>query len=201
MMDEGADLFGVSPDLPARQFAGRLALLLFADGAGFETRETARIAVGLDGLAGDRHAGTARPACSRVPWYPRGTPIRNSRQVSIVAPDEIAEIARRLNLAELRPGWIGANLVIEGVPQLTRLPPGTRLHFPSSAALVVEAENQPCRHAGAAVAAATGAPVELEFAKAARGLRGLVGWVERAGELCAGDAIKVKVPAQRLWRG
>ncbi|QFR32801.1 MOSC domain-containing protein [Ancylobacter sp. TS-1] len=195
-----ADLFGAPAAIPAQRLAARLAGTLIADGDSFATRAVPGLTVTLEGVPGDRHAGHSRPADSRVPWYPRGTPIRNARQISLVAPDELAEIARRLGVSEVRPEWIGANLVIEGVPHLTALPPGTRLHFPGGAALAVEGENAPCRHAGAAVAAATGeSAAELGFPKLAGGLRGLVAWVERAGELVAGSDIEVRVPPQRLW--
>jgi hypothetical protein len=207
-MSETADLFAAdafadnTPTIPARRFTAQATRLLIADGEGFVTREVERLAVELKGLASDRHHGHARPACSRVPWYPRGAPIRNSRQLSLVAPDELAEIARRLGLAEVRPEWIGANLVIEGVTRLTRLPSGTRLHFPSGAALAIEGENGPCRHAGASIGAhyREQEGLDLRFPQVARGLRGLVAWVERAGDLTTGE-IEVRVPAQHLWRG
>ncbi|MFT0859753.1 MOSC domain-containing protein [Ancylobacter sp. G4_0304] len=199
------DLFGVAA-VPASRFKARLARTLLADGDGFVTRDVPALAVTLEGVRGDRHAGHARPADSRVPWYPRGAPIRNCRQVSLVASDELARIAERLGLEEVRPEWLGANLVVEGIADFTRLPPGTRLHFPGGAALAVEGENAPCRHAGAAVA--DGAPdaggragLDLAFVQAAKGLRGLVAWVEREGTLTAGDEISVRVPEQRLWRG
>jgi hypothetical protein len=207
-MSETADLFAAdafaasAPDIPGRRFTARAAQLLIADDDGFVTREVERIAVELDGVPGDRHSGHARPACSRVPWYPRGAPIRNARQLSLVAPDELGEIARRMNLPEVRPEWIGANLLIDGVTRLTRLPPGTRLHFPSGAALAIEGENGPCRHAGAAIGAhyPDREGLDVLFPQVARGLRGLVAWVERAGELTSGE-IEVRVPAQHLWRG
>lgn len=195
------DLFGAPISLAAQRFAARLARTLIADGEGFATREVPRLQVTLEGIPGDRHAGFARAADSRVPWFPRGTPIRNSRQLSLVAMDELAEIAHRLGIAQVRPEWIGANLVIEGIGGLTGLPPGTRLIFAGGAALVVEGENAPCRHAGAAVAAfhSEVPGLDLAFAQRAKGLRGLVAWVERAGELVADSEIEVRVAAQRLW--
>lgn len=42
----------------------------------------------------------------------------------LIAPDELAGIARCLDMPEVRPEWIGANLVIESVPRLTPPPPG-----------------------------------------------------------------------------
>lgn len=195
------DLFGAPVAVPAQRFVARLARTLIADGESFATREVRQLVVTLEGVPGDRHAGYARAADARVPWYRRGTPIRNARQVSIVAPDELSEIARRLGVPEVRPEWIGANLVIEGVRRLTRLPPGTRLHLAGGAALAVEGENAPCRHAGAALAAQMPGRegLELDFVKMAKGLRGLVAWVECAGDLVAGTPVEVRVPEQRPW--
>lgn len=207
-----SDLFGTAvveapAALPGRRLKARLARTLLADGQGFLTRDVAALDLTLDGITGDRHAGAARKADARVPWYPRGAPIRNTRQVSLVAVDELAVLASRLGVAEVRPEWLGANLVVAGLARLTRLPVGTRLHFPGGAALVVEGENAPCRHAGQAVAdgiaemglALPAADLALAFVTAARGLRGLVAWVERAGALEAGAQISVRVPAQQLW--
>ncbi|WGD31809.1 MOSC domain-containing protein [Ancylobacter sp. WKF20] len=206
------DLFGATvveapAALPGRRLKARLARTLLADGRGFLTRDVAALDLTLDGITGDRHAGAARKADARVPWYPRGAPIRNTRQVSLVALDELAAVAARLGVVEIRPEWLGANLVVEGLARLTRLPVGTRLHFPGGAALVVEGENAPCRHAGQAVAegiaemglALPAADLALAFVTAAKGLRGLVAWVERAGALEAGAEISVRVPAQQLW--
>ncbi|MCS0501693.1 MOSC domain-containing protein [Ancylobacter mangrovi] len=201
-MSYSTDLFAEPDTLPAQRFRARLARTLIADGEGFATRDVPRLPLTLEGVPGDRHAGHARPADSRVPWYPRGAPIRNARQLTLVAPDELEAIAHRLGVPEVRPEWVGANLVVEGVERLTWLPPGTRLHFPGGAALAVEGENAPCRHAGAAVARACPgvAGLDLAFVKAAAGLRGLVAWVERAGEIAAGTDVELRVPAQRLWR-
>ena len=199
-----ADLFGIEPQttsIAGQRFTARLKQLLIADGTGFATRDIGRLDVTLDGVPGDWHEGISRPADSRVPWYPRGTPIRNTRQVTILSPDELDEMASQLGVAQVKPEWIGANMVLEGIPCLTQLPPGTRLHFPSGAALAVEAENAPCRHAGAAVGAfyPEVEGMDVAFVKAAKGLRGLVAWVERAGEILVGCEVSVRVPAQQLW--
>lgn len=215
--DTPPDLFGAPATdgagaapvaLPGRRLKAHIARTLLADGRGFVTRDVPALTVTLDGIADDRHAGAARKADARVPWYPRGAPIRNTRQVSLVEMDELAVLAARLGVSEVRPEWLGANLVVEGLARLTQLPVGTRLHFPGGAALVVEGENAPCRHAGQAVAQGLAGPggasepapgLALAFVAAAKGLRGLVAWVERAGELEAGAEITVRVPAQRLW--
>ena len=81
----------------------------------------------------DFHAGHTRRSGGREPWYPRGTEMRNERQLSIVAADELAMVAERMAIAEIRPEWIGANLVLEGVPRLSMLPSGTLLFLPRAA--------------------------------------------------------------------
>ncbi|WP_204313352.1 MOSC domain-containing protein, partial [Klebsiella michiganensis] len=82
---------------------------------------------GFDGIAGDFHAGATRRSGGREPWYPRGTEMRNERQLSLVAADELSIVAERMELKEIKPEWIGANLLIEGVPNLSMLPAGSLL--------------------------------------------------------------------------
>jgi MOSC domain-containing protein YiiM len=149
------------------------------------------------GIAGDRHEGLVRPSGPREPWYPRGTPMRNERQVSIVGTEELAEIAATLGIEHLDPGWIGANLCLSGLPNLTRLAPRTLLLFPSGATLRIDGDNDPCRKSGAAIAAQIPDRPDLQFAfvKAAKDKRGLVAWVEREGTIRAGDEVTV-----RTWR-
>ncbi len=91
-----------------------------------------------------------------------------------------------------------------GIANLSWLPVGSRIVF-AEVTLVVEGQNAPCRIAGKAIAnhltpgAAPGG-LDLDFAKMAKGLRGLVVTVERAGTVRAGEEITVKVPPQTLWQ-
>jgi hypothetical protein len=149
------------------------------------------------GVLGDRHEGLTRRSGPREPWYPRGTQMRNERQLSIVGMEELAEIAAVLGLPHLDPAWIGANLCLSGIPHLTGLPPRTLLLFPSGATIRIDGHNDPCRKSGAAIAAQVEGRPDLQFAfvKAARDRRGLVGWVEREGIVRAGDEVSV-----RTWR-
>ncbi|BBE72534.1 putative metal-sulfur cluster biosynthesis proteins YuaD [Pleomorphomonas sp. SM30] len=197
------DLFGTpEPEIvPGRKLAARLEAVLIADGDGFATRPVDRFDLTLEGIAGDHHAGHVRRAGGREPWYPRGTAIRSGRQVSIVSAEDLAEVAAALGLAAVPPEAIGANMVLSGVARLSFLPAGSRLFLAGGAALVVEAQNAPCRDAGAALARALGRPeLETAFAKAAARRRGLVASVERAGAAEAGTAVSVRVPAQWIWR-
>jgi MOSC domain-containing protein YiiM len=172
--------------------------LLVADGADFVSRSVPHLELTLTGIARDRHAGTTRRSDARTPWHPRGTPIANTRQVSIVAVEECALVAQALGIAYLDPALLGANLVLGGLESLTQLPPATRLQFPSGATIFVTEPNAPCRQPGRKIARAHGDPdLEFAFPKAAIGLRGLVGLVEREGRVAAGDAVTVIVPRYR----
>lgn len=202
------DLDGIAAEpeiVPVRKLAARATGTYSALNGRFETQAVTELVLDLDGIQGDVHAGATRRAGGREPWYPRGTEMRNARQVSIVAADEMAVVARRMGIAEIRPEWIGANLVIEGVPRLSMLPPGTLLFFKGGATLKVDAQNHPCRIAGRLVAERAGMADReggaLAFAGKAKRLRGLVAWVEKPGTVRAGEAVSVRVPEQWIYRG
>jgi len=155
------------------------------------------VTVTLDGFAGDRHAGPTRRADARVPFFPRGAIIRNTRQLSLIAEEELAAIAAALGIPAVDPAWLGANIVTRGFPQLTALPPGTRLFFLDKATLVVAGENEPCIQPGRTIAAyhPDVPKIAPRFVKAALGRRGLVAWVECAGVVRTGDTLTVMLPA------
>lgn len=158
-----------------------------------------------DGIAGDRHHGATRLSGGREPWYKRGTQMRNERQISIVARDELALAAQAMGLEAIEPEWIGANLALAGVPMLSMLPPRSLLMFKSGATIRIDGQNAPCRFAGDAIAQnypeKDAKALALAFPKAAAGKRGLVGWVEREGTIAAGETLSVQVPQQWIWKG
>ncbi len=189
--------------IPARKLAAKAAALYLAPSDHFETCPVDELRLGFDGISGDFHAGSTRRSGGREPWYPRGTEMRNERQLSVVAADELAVVAERMGLAEIKPEWIGANLLIEGVPRLSMLPAGTLLFFKGGVTIKVDAQNGPCRISGRSIAENAGmADVEagaLLFPKAAKRLRGLVAWVEKPGTIRAGEEISVRVPEQWIY--
>lgn len=173
----------------------QIAALFSAIPPGFASNAVDRLALTLDGIPGDSHAGPTRTAGAREPWHPRGALIKNDRQLSILSVEELAEIAAGLGLADLPAGWIGANMVVCGLPNLSRVAPMTRLIGASGATLAVTAYNAPCRQSGRAVAERSGEPShEFRFVKAAHGKRGLVAYVERAGEIVVGETLKIVAP-------
>lgn len=197
------DLFGEPRIVPARKIAGSVSGLYVAAGKSFETQRVETLELGFEGIPGDVHAGLTRRSGGREPWYKRGTEMRNERQLSIVAADELAVVAARMGLEQILPEWLGANLIIEGVPRLTMLPAGTRLFFEGSATVKVDGENRPCRQAGKLVAERAGmGDIEagaLLFAKLAKRLRGLVAWVEKPGAITTGAAVSIHLPEQWIY--
>lgn len=189
--------------IPAKKLLATVDAVLTATGEDFVTREVEALELGFDGIAGDFHAGVTRRSGGREPWYPRGTEMRNERQLSIVAADELAQIAAGMGIAEIRPEWIGANLVLGGVPRLSMLPSGTMLFFSGGVTIKVDAQNAPCRLAGRSVARKAGLDdVEagaLLFPKHGRRLRGLVAWVEKPGRIERGDQVSVRIPEQWIY--
>jgi len=162
------------------------------------------IQVELDGVVGDRHRSYTRKAWSGDK-QPQGTVRRNERQWSAVSVEELVDIQNEIDLKEpLTAESLGANLCIEGIAELSRLPKGTILKFPSGAELIVEEFNPPCHDMGKKLAAMhksnSGEPLPTtEFSKVAKLSRGVVGSVEVAGVIKAGDEIAIALYETPTW--
>ncbi|NKB52894.1 MAG: molybdenum cofactor sulfurase [Rhizobiaceae bacterium] len=186
----------------AQKKRGKVAGLFKAEGDGFVTTAVETLPLTFEGIPGDFHAGISRRSGAREPWYQRGTEMRNERQLSILAPDELRIIARRLEIPELKPEWIGGNLLLQGLESLTRLPPRTVLFFDGGATIRIDGDNLPCRTAGRSIAAQFDGreDIEGEFSKQSRDLRGLVGWVEKEGTISHGEEFEARIPKQWIYR-
>jgi len=194
----------VSQIAPGRHVNGHCVALLIETDQHPQTRPVKSLTLDLAGIPGTRHYGFTRKAGPREPWYRRGMEMRSGRQITVVSVEDLQAIAAVMDIASVAPEWIGANIVISGIPNFSFLPNGTRLTF-KDATLVVEAQNAPCRIAGKVIAqhVTPDAPpggLELDFAKKAKGLRGVVASVERAGTIHSGEDIVAKVPPQWLWQ-
>jgi MOSC domain-containing protein YiiM len=162
------------------------------------------IQVELVGIGNDGHRSYERKT-----WdgdkQPEGTIRRNERQWSAVSLEELAELSTEMDLTEqLTATCLGANLCFSGISQLSRLPKGTLLKFPSGVELSVEEYNPPCHHMGKKVASlyATKSGEALSstaFSKAAKLKRGIVGVVEVAGTINVGDVVTVEVYETPAW--
>lgn len=162
-----------------------------------ESLEEARLS--FAGIVGEAHGGVTRPSCSRVTaQHPKGTEIRNVRQLSILSVEDLHAIAAKMGVARLAPDWLGASLLIEGIPDFSRVPPSSRLQAPDGATLVVDMENRPC-HLPAEVIEAEAPGYGRAFRAAAAGRRGVTAWVEREGTIRVGETLRLHVPDQPVW--
>lgn len=180
---------------------GTVRRLGVADGSGFVTRAVEALELTLEGIPGDRHTGYSRGADARTPWFRRGEPIQNARQLSLVSVEDLEATAAELGLPDVDPDSLGANLLVEGMPAFSFLPRGTLLFFPSGATLCVTDQNAPCRHAGRSLAEHHPGDDRLEFrfVGAAKRRRGVVARVEKAGRIGAGESFEARIPEQWLW--
>ncbi|XXK32634.1 MOSC domain-containing protein [Rhodobacteraceae bacterium nBUS_24] len=154
----------------------------------------------FDGIVGESHSGVTRPSCLRVTMlHPKSTEIRNTRQLSILSAEEIAEIAASIGLEQLDPSWLGASIVISGVPDFTHIPPGSRLQTAAGTTLTVDLENAPCNWPAKEIEADRPGHGKA-FRSAAKGRRGITAWVERPGPLSIGDTVNLFIPTQRTWQ-
>lgn len=164
-------------------------------------RSVARDAVDVtyDGFVGEARAGLMRAACPRVVnQYPKGTEIRNTRQISLLSAEEMADVAKTLGLETMDPAWLGASIILEGIPDFTHVPPSSRLMSQNGTCLVVDMENRPCNIAGREVERAMPGH-GLGYKQAAKGKRGVTAWVEHDGALKIGDQMRLFIPDQPAW--
>jgi MOSC domain-containing protein YiiM len=185
-------------------FTGRVVSVCVGTGDTLTKEARDSIEVALDGIVGDRHSGL-----SRQNWegdkQAEGTLRRNERHWSAVSVEELAQIEQSMDLAEpLLASSLGANLCLEGVPELSQLSRGTVLKFSSGVELMVEEYNPPCSDMGKKLAGmhtsnSGEAIADSEFSKAAKFVRGLIGVVEVAGVINVGDEVAVEPERLPKW--
>ncbi len=152
------------------------------------------------GFEGEDHGGLTRAACSRVSsQHPLGTQIRNVRQFSIISVEEIEAVSAEMGIESLKPEWMGASIVVRGLPDFTHIPPSSRLQNSAGTTLVVDMENRPCMYPGKEVVEPHHPGKGKLLKSAAKGRRGVTAWVEREGLLKVGDTFTLHVPDQRGW--
>lgn len=155
--------------------------------------------LGFDGVKGERHEGLNRASCVRVSnLYPKGTEIRNVRQLSVLSAEELRQIAQDMELNQLDPSYLGASIVLRGIPDFSHIPPSSRLQAKSGMTITVDMENAPCVLPGREVEADHPGHGSA-FKPAAAGRRGITGWIERPGRIQLGDRLKLFVPDQPAW--
>lgn len=152
------------------------------------------------GFEGEDHGGLTRASCVRVKdQYPQGTEIRNVRQFSIISAEETAAAAAEIGLDEVKPEWLGASIMVKGLPDFTHVPPSSRLQATSGATLVIDMENRPCMYPGKEEVEPHHPGKGKLLKTALKDRRGVTAWVEREGLLKVGDTLTLHVPDQRAW--
>jgi hypothetical protein len=188
-----------------KTLSGKVVSVYLGDNQDLSKGQREKLSAEIGGFAGDRHQGPVREAWDGE-WEPEGTLRRNERNWSGVSVEELAQISEQLDLTEsLRPSTLGANLCVEGIPEFSLLPRGTKLVFPSGAVLLVEEYNPPCSDMGAQVMTKyTSRSGKLEnersWLRPAAGRRGVVGVIDVPGEIAAGDQIEVRVYEEPVIR-
>ena len=81
--------------IPSAHYGTASQILVNEDRAtGLDSSVRQRVTVTFAGFEGETHGGLTRPSCGRVKaQYPRGTEIRNTRQITIVSQEELDDIA------------------------------------------------------------------------------------------------------------
>lgn len=187
-----------------KTLSGRVVSVHSGSNDDLSKEEHSSIQVELDGIVGDRHRSYVRKTWAGDK-QPEGTTRRNERQWSAVSIEELDDIAKDMNIAEpLTATSLGANLCLQGIPELSRLPKGTVLKFPSGAELIVEEYNPPCKDMSEIQAAKhtqnSGDKVSpTAFSVASKLSRGVVGVVEATGVINAGDNVTVEIYETPEW--
>lgn len=162
-----------------------------------------------EGIQGDRHAGTrlsdARETVLQKIGVGKEVPIANVRQFSAISIEELEAIAKAMGTPGPIPnGTLGENLIVSGIPEFSLLPAGTLLTFAKEgvnrkATLAVWGANPPCGIPHKSILRAFSAESaafepKKAFGSAARGIRGVVGFVYCSGQIKPGDTITAWTP-------
>lgn len=181
-----------------KSITGRIVAVHTGSNKDLSKDEQSSITAELDGIVGCAHRGYSRK-CWDDDKQARNSARRNERQWSAVSVEELAEVAADMGIdGPITAASVGANLCVEGVPELSRLPKGSLLTFPSGAELIVEEYNPPCKYMGEEQAKLHGVSATA-FPKAAKLKRGIVGVVEAAGTINAGDSVDVTIYETPAW--
>ena len=143
------------------------------------------------GVEGDAHAGTAVQHRSRVRRDPDQP---NLRQVHLIHSELHDEL--RADGFDVGPGEMGENVTTRGV-DLLALPTGAILRLGAEAVVEVTGLRNPCSQLDTIQAGLMEAVLDRDEEGGLIRRSGVMGVVLSGGEVAAGDAIEVELPAGR----
>jgi MOSC domain-containing protein YiiM len=146
-----------------------------------------RLLAGL-GVDGDAHSGATMRHRGRLP---RDADRPNLRQVHLIHVELLAEL--RGKGFDIEPGQMGENITTSGL-HLLSLPKGTCLRIGDEAVVELTGLRNPCKQLDGLAPGLMQAT--LDYAETGKLIRlaGVMGVVLTAGEVRAGDEIRVQLP-------
>jgi MOSC domain-containing protein YiiM len=147
-----------------------------------------RLIEGL-GVEGDAHAGVTVKHRSRVARDPTQP---NLRQVHLIHAELFDEL--RTKGFEIAPGLMGENVTTRGV-DLLGLPTGALLHVGASAIVKVTGLRNPCYQLDGLQKGLMQATLDRDADGELVRKAGIMGVVIAGGDVAAGDAVRMEVPA------
>ncbi len=175
-------------------------IFIASESGSLVSKKISSVKVLENGLEGDKHTGWFRRADARAKRYPEGTHIWNSRQISIVSEEELALIAKDLGIEKVEPEWLGANLCLQYIPDVSLLQPRTKLFIPSKnggpeVGIYITAPNKPCIGPGEVIQQYNPniKGLATQFPKVAINRRGVVAVVEHGGFIKEGVSVSVVI--------
>lgn len=151
-------------------------------------RDSIRLLAGL-GVEGDAHLGVTVKHRSRVRQDPTQP---NLRQVHLIHAELLEEL--RAKGFDVAPGDMGENVLTSGV-DLLGLPAGARLLLGDSAVVEVTGLRNPCAQLDRFQPGLMAATLDRDAAGGLVRKAGVMAVVLAGGEVRAGDAVRVELPA------
>ncbi|MCA9383270.1 MOSC domain-containing protein [Candidatus Dojkabacteria bacterium] len=155
-----------------------------------------KIYLDWDGIRGDRHYGRTKFAGVREKYLAKGTEMINLRQVSIVSTEELDQVAKLLEVDNIMPEDVSANITISGIPDFTKIPFGSIMQFELQANLLLTGDNFPCIIPGQEIEDRTGQKMAHLFAKQAVHKRGQTALILRPGIIKPGSRFQIILPKE-----
>jgi MOSC domain-containing protein YiiM len=149
-------------------------------------QQSIRLLLGL-GVEGDAHLGVTVQHRSRVAKDPTQL---NLRQVHLIHEELHEEL--RAGGFQIAPGAIGENITTRGI-DLLALPRGARLHIGEAAVVGVTGLRDPCRQLNDYQPGLMAAVLDRDEQGNLVRKAGIMGIVLAAGEVRAGDSIRVEL--------